>query len=164
MYQCPWCGVLGSNLPDLPQFPKYTKTGITQPSDGLYRRVKLHLIWSMEFNTFRGYFRLKLSPTSGCCPQWLIFFKNLFYQKNCKEAMNIGGGQIRVPFLTLLQWKSALFCIFQTLPSVSKITSDFGWLSVYLCPYYGVFVPNFPNLPQFHKYTRTSTNWPSDGF
>ena len=30
----------------------------------------------------RGYFRLKLSPTSGCCPWWLIFFKNLFYQKN----------------------------------------------------------------------------------
>ena len=30
----------------------------------------------------RGYFRLKLSPTSGCCPWWLIFLKNLFYQKN----------------------------------------------------------------------------------
>ena len=41
----------------------------------------------------RGYFRLKLSPTSGRCPWWLIFSKTFFYQKNCKEAMNIGGGQ-----------------------------------------------------------------------
>ena len=44
---------------------------------------------------FGDYFRLKLSPTSGRCPWWLIFFKNLFYQKNCKEAVNIGEGQIR---------------------------------------------------------------------
>ena len=44
---------------------------------------------------FRGYFQLKLSPTSGRCPQWLIFLKKLFYQNTCKEAMNIGGGQIR---------------------------------------------------------------------
>ena len=43
----------------------------------------------------RGYFRLKLNLTSGRCPWWLIFFKNLFYQQNCKEAINIGGGQIR---------------------------------------------------------------------
>ena len=25
----------------------------------------------------------------------LIFLKNLFYQNNCKQAMTIGGGQIR---------------------------------------------------------------------
>ena len=42
----------------------------------------------------RGYFVLKLSPTSGRCPWWLIFFKNLLYQNKCKETMNIGGGQI----------------------------------------------------------------------
>ena len=47
------------------------------------------------FLSFRGYFRLKLSPTSRRRPQWLNFFKNLFYQNNCKEAINIGeGGQI----------------------------------------------------------------------
>ena len=40
-------------------------------------------------------FMYKLSPISGRCPQWLVFFKNLFYQNNCKEAMNTGGGQIR---------------------------------------------------------------------
>ena len=45
--------------------------------------------------TFQGLLRLKLSPTSGCCPCWLIFFENLFYQNNCKEAVNIGRGQIR---------------------------------------------------------------------
>ena len=27
----------------------------------------------------RGYFRLKLSPTSRHCPWWLIFFNSLFY-------------------------------------------------------------------------------------
>ena len=27
-----------------------------------------------------------------------FFFKNLFYQKNCKDAMKIGGGQIRGAF------------------------------------------------------------------
>ena len=25
----------------------------------------------------------------------LFFFKNVFYQNSCKEAMNTGGGQIR---------------------------------------------------------------------
>ena len=35
--------------------------------------------------------------------------------------MNIGEVKLGVPFLTFLQWKSALFCIFQMLPSVSKI-------------------------------------------
>ena len=40
---------------------------------------------------FRGCFRLKLSPTSGGCPRWLILFKGLLYQNKCKEYMNIGG-------------------------------------------------------------------------
>ena len=46
------------------------------------------------YGIYRGYFVLKLSPTSGRCPWWLIFFKNLLYQNKCKETMNIGGGQI----------------------------------------------------------------------
>ena len=42
------------------------------------------------------------------------------FQNNNKEAMNIAGGQIRGAFFIV---KSALFGIFRTLPSVSKITT-----------------------------------------
>ena len=45
---------------------------------------------------FKVYFRLKLIPTSGRCPgSPIFFFKNLFYQNSCKEAMIIEGGQIK---------------------------------------------------------------------
>ena len=40
-----------------------------------YRWLRIYVSCS------RGSFRLKLSPTFRCCPWWLIFFKNLFYQK-----------------------------------------------------------------------------------
>ena len=30
-----------------------------------------------------------------------------------------------------------------------------GWLSVYWCPWFGTFGPNFPDLPQFSKNTNT---------
>ena len=61
--------------------------------------VELKKIWSyctlinIKLWLASGYFRFKMSPTSGHCPL-LFFFKNLFHRKNCKEAMNIGGGQI----------------------------------------------------------------------
>ena len=49
---------------------------------------------------FRGYFRLKLSLTSRGSPQWLILFKDLLNQNNCKEYMNIkgeeGGGEVKL--------------------------------------------------------------------
>ena len=32
-----------------------------------------------------------------------------------------------------------------------------------LCPLFDIFLPNLPDLPQFHKYTRASINWVSDG-
>ena len=57
----------------------------------------------------RGHFRLKLSPTSRCCPWWLIFFKNLFYQKNFKDTINIGGGQIRGPLFNFFVVKKCTF-------------------------------------------------------
>ena len=66
MYQYPWCGVLGLNLPDLPQFAKYTKTGITQSSDGLYPWVKLHLMWSMEFNTLDDFLCISAHNHISC--------------------------------------------------------------------------------------------------
>ena len=49
----------------------------------------------MNIYQSRVCFRLKLNLTSRRCPQLLIFFKNLFYQNNCKEAVNIEGDQIR---------------------------------------------------------------------
>ena len=86
----------------------------------------------------RGYFRLKLSLTSRNCPQWLIFFKNLFHQNNCKDPMNIGGGQIRGALFNFFVKKKCPFCIFWTLTSVSKITpskvrNQFGFQAVSLC-------------------------------
>ena len=65
----------------------------------------------------RGYFRLKLSPPSRHCSQWLIFFKNLFYQNSCNDAMNIGEGQIMGALFNFFVVKKCPFCIFQTLPS-----------------------------------------------
>ena len=89
------------------------------------------------YTQVRAYFRLKLSLNSGCSPWWLISFKNVFYQNNCKEAMNIGGAQIRhAHFDFFVVRESALFCIFWTLPLVSKITPtghanfDFNWCSI----------------------------------
>ena len=70
----------------------------------------------------RVYFRLELSLTSGRCPQWFMFFKNLFYQNNCKVTMNIGAGKITGAFLNCFIVKKCSFCIFRMLPPVSKIT------------------------------------------
>ena len=69
----------------------------------------------------RGFFSLKLSPTSGHCPWWLIFFKHLSYQSNCKETVNIGGGQVRGALFNFSVVKKCPFCIFRMLSSVSKI-------------------------------------------
>ena len=57
------------------------------------------------------------------------FFKNLFFQNNCKEAINIGGGQIKGALLNFFfSAEVPFFCIFQILPSVSKITPDYHHL------------------------------------
>ena len=61
----------------------------------------------------KGCFNLKLSPTPGRFPWWLISFKTLFYQNNCKETMNIGEVRLGVPFLTFLYWKSSFFVSFR---------------------------------------------------
>ena len=41
--------------------------------------------------------------------------------------MNIGGGQIRGPLSKFFVVKKYPLCIFQTLPSVSKITPDYTY-------------------------------------
>ena len=46
----PMIWVFGPNFPDLLQCPKYAKTSINQPSDGLYIWVRFHLVWNVEFN------------------------------------------------------------------------------------------------------------------
>ena len=47
--------------------------------------------------------------------------------------MNIGGGQIRGVFFNFFVLKKCLFFIFQTLPSVSKITPGYySWYHVIL--------------------------------
>ena len=69
------------------------------------------VIWSLTYmsifrwssgtwcSRIRVYSSLKLSPTSGCYPWWLIFLKNLFYLNNWKETMNIEEVKLGVPFL-----------------------------------------------------------------
>ena len=74
------------------------------------------LVECVRFNS-----RPKLHLVFGCWPWWFIFFKNLFYQKPCKCAMNIGV-KSGVPCHCFLQGKSALLYLCQTLPSISKMT------------------------------------------
>ena len=47
--------IFGHNFPNSPQCCKYTDTGITWPSNGLYTWVRLHLMWNVEFNTLNGF-------------------------------------------------------------------------------------------------------------
>ena len=56
----------------------------------------------------RGDSRPKLHPTFGCCPQF-IFFENLFHQKQCKYAVNIGMAQIRGALLQFFLGKKCPF-------------------------------------------------------
>ena len=62
---CPWFGVFDSNFPDLPQCPKYTKTGVNQLSNGICIWVRLHLMWNMEFNTLNDFLCIDLHDL-GC--------------------------------------------------------------------------------------------------
>ena len=52
-FLCIWAhylGYLGSISPTWPNAQKYTKSGRTQPSDGLYPWTRLHLMWNVGFN------------------------------------------------------------------------------------------------------------------
>ena len=75
-------------------------------------------------NSSRGNSRPKLHPTFRHYPRWLIFFKNLSYQKQFKFAINIGFAQIRCSLLQFFLGKSALLYLCWMLPSISKITPD----------------------------------------
>ena len=74
-------------------------------------------------------FQAKTESNFRTLPWMTFFFKNLFYQNNCKEAIKIEGGQIRGALFNYFVVKKCPFCIFQMLPSVSKITPDLVSLS-----------------------------------
>ena len=75
----------------------------------LVSNMSTYCFWRRCFDVSSDYFRLKLCPTYGCYPRRPIFFKNLFYQNNCKEAVNIRGDQIRGVLLNFFVEKSVLF-------------------------------------------------------
>ena len=147
MYQCPWCGVFGPNFLDLPQFPKYTKTGITQPWDGLYPWVRLHLMWNVEFN-FWMTFCVSLSLIWG---NWATF---------CQLAPvpQIHEKSINWPSDDLLHLRRALLgFIWCEMKSLTL------WMIFFvLLLWQGEFGPNLPNVLQFAKYTKTGITWPAD--
>ena len=69
----------------------------------------------------QGYSGVKLSSTSGCYPLMIIFSKISFIKRNvlCHEHR---GGQVRGALFNLfVVKKKSLFCVFCTLPSLSKI-------------------------------------------
>ena len=53
----------------------------------------------------RGKSRPELCPAFGRCPLIYFVFKNLFYQKQCKYAMNIRLTQIRGTFYSFFREK-----------------------------------------------------------
>ena len=58
----------------------------------------------------RGYFGLKLSPTSEMVPL-MTFLKNLSYQNNFKETMNKGRCEIRCALFNFFQAKKCPFSV-----------------------------------------------------
>ena len=57
---------------------------------------EMPLMAGTQPTTHSDYRRLKLSPTTGRCPQWLLFFKKMCFIKIIVKrlCMSIGGGQI----------------------------------------------------------------------
>ena len=107
------CSSSGSHRPikkNLSQqnFPFTPYWGRLPPPPYCYLQNHVLTPFKQKYHT-RGHFRLKLSPTSRCCPWWLIFFKNLFYQKNFKDTIIIGGGQIRGPLFNFFVVKKCTF-------------------------------------------------------
>ena len=83
-----------------------------------------NVIYLPRYFNYRNNSRLRLRPTFGCCLWWFIFFKHLFYQEQCKYAMNLGVAQIRGALLQFFNRKSVLSYLCRMLPSISKITPE----------------------------------------
>ena len=58
-------------------------------------------------------------------PLMTIFIKNLFYQNNCKDAVNIGGVQIRSALFNFFVVKKCPFLYLLDAVLVSKIMPEF---------------------------------------
>ena len=56
-----------AHCPQLAQSSKYTKTGVALPSHGLYPWVRLHLMWSVEFNTFDDFLCISADDLGYLC-------------------------------------------------------------------------------------------------
>ena len=63
-----------------------------------------------RYKTSRGNSRAKMHLALRCCPPLFIFFETLFYQMQCKYAMNIGVVEIRGGLLQFFIRKMP-FCI-----------------------------------------------------
>ena len=64
---------------------------------GNFKKIpEMPLMAGTQPTTHSDYRRLKLSPTTGRCPQWLLFFKKMCFIKIIVKrlCMSIGGGQI----------------------------------------------------------------------
>ena len=119
-------------FPQLAPSPKYTNTSITWPLDGLYLCIELRLMWNVEFNSLNNFLCISvhdlgyLGPVCSTCPNSQNILKQV-----CMTQPSDG----LYPWVRLhLNW-NVEFTI--------KIT---------FCPWFGVFEPNFPNLPQFPNY------------
>ena len=81
VYVWPWFGIFGPNLPNLPQFSKYTKTVITSPSNGFYPWVKFQLMWNVEFNTLNDHLCIDAHDLGYLSVMSLIFLSSANTQK-----------------------------------------------------------------------------------
>ena len=88
------------------------------------------MIWPIPFTLLSCNLQINLqnypnySSNFWMLPHMIFFyFKNVFYQKQCKYAMNIGLAQKRGVLLHFFMGKNYLFISLPMLPSISKITS-----------------------------------------
>ena len=87
-------------------------------------RLKIFLFTFGFEHIYKSNYGPELHPTFRLCPQWFIFFKNLFYKKQCKYIKNFGIVQIRGAHLKYISCPFIHKYLWQMLPSISKVTPD----------------------------------------
>ena len=132
--------VFGSNLPDLLQCHKNTKAGINF----------FHTVFALEQGVI-----------------WREIWSLTLWMTICIFVPFIWGFSIQFPWLAVIS-KCIKTGITLTRPlHLSKVSFDaksavehFEWLSVYTCPRFVPFVPNFLDFPKCPKYTKIDINHP----